>query len=155
ANGKFSNEFWPQLWMGLPCDPTCIPTTGTPIPVPQSQSVSGIDFVLTREDAIFGRVTDTNGQPVTSAIVDLFNVSDSTYAGSTVVDAQGYYVLTGGVGMSYFLATEAGNGYVNQIYSGIACPDGAAFYGTCAFDSATPLTLLASNAGPHVANFVL
>jgi hypothetical protein len=74
---------------------------------------------------------------------------------SGVADAQGYYSAPGNIANSYFAATEAGPGYVDQVYAGIACPLGPAYYGLCSLTNATPLVLSGGNTQPQIANFIL
>jgi hypothetical protein len=72
-----------------------------------------------------------------------------------VADAQGYYASPGNLDNGYYVATEAGDGYVDQVYSGISCPLGAAYYGLCPFNNATAITLDGSATQPHIVDFVL
>ena len=101
-----------------------------------------------------GRITDGDGVPINGVIVDLFNVSDGSYQNSGVTDALGYYAAPSNYD-AYFVATAAGSGYIDQVYAGISCPDGPAYYGLCALTSATPVLLNATSIQPHVVNFVL
>jgi len=155
AAQSFSANFIEQIWQQIDCLNSCVPvTTGTVIPVPASVDVPGIDFLMTRTDAVVGRVTDTGGNPIAGAVVDLFNMSDHSYFSSGIADADGFYAAGGGAS-SYYVATEAGGGYVDQIYSGIACPLGPAYYGKCSFSGAQPVSLGGSNLQPRIVNFVL
>ena len=148
--------YGPQLWQHIDCALSCNPTTGTPILLAPGATATGIDFDLTRLDAIVGRVTNTNGKPVTGVLIDLFDSGTGVYQGfSSVVDSQGYFVSPGNLDRGYFVATEAGDGYIDQIYSGVACPLGAAYFGNCPFTNATPVTLGSGATQPHIVNFVL
>lgn len=144
-----------QLWKQTDCPNTCSPTTGTPIVVGQGATVSGVDFQLTSRNAIVGRVTDTLGAPVGGALVDVFGTTDDAYLGSGIADAEGYYIAAAQAGASYFVATEAGSGFEDQVYSGIACPLGSAYYGLCPLTNATAVSLPQASTQPHIVNFFL
>ena len=150
ANGAVVDQLWP----GLNCARPCTPSMGQLIPVASGANASGIDFRIARQDAVVGRVTDANGVPVTGVLVDLFLQSDGSYLDSAVADADGYYIAQWGPG-TYFVATEAGHGYVDQVYQGISCPLGAAYYGLCPLANATAVSLNSSNLQPNIVNFVL
>ncbi|HZP64788.1 MAG TPA: carboxypeptidase regulatory-like domain-containing protein [Rudaea sp.] len=143
-----------QIWQQIDCPEDCAPTTGTPIVLSQGSEAEA-DFTVTRRNAVVGRVTDPTGAPIPGALVDLFDTANGMYFASGVADAQGYYVAAGNLGHDYFLGTEAGPGYYDQVYAGIACPLGAAYYGLCPLTNATAVPLSASSMQPHIVNFVL
>jgi len=58
-------------------------------------------------------------------------------------------------GASYYIATEAGGDYVDQVYSGIACPNGTAYDHTCPLTGGTTVNVSASGTQPHIVNFAL
>jgi hypothetical protein len=155
ASTSYSGQYIEQLWQHIDCINPCAPTTGTQIPVAASTTVQGVDFDPIRLDAIVGRVANTTAGPVSYAVVDIFDAADDSYWGSAVVDTQGYYAVSGNMGHSYFVATEAGEGYVDQIYNGISCPLGPAFFGSCAFTTATAISLNNNATQPHIVDFVL
>jgi len=99
-------------------------------------------------------VTDSFGAPIGAALVDLFDASTTDHVATGVSDAAGYYVASYNYGASYFVATDAA-GYIDQVHSGIACPDGPAYFGLCAFTAATPVTIGYQNSLPHIVNFTL
>jgi protocatechuate 3,4-dioxygenase beta subunit len=150
-----SEQYLPQSWQNIDCQNSCAPTTGTPINVPAATAVTGIDFALARVNGIVGRVVDSNGEPIRGVVVDLFNVSDHAYAGGAGTDSLGYFAVTADSGVSYYVATEAGGGYIDQVYSGIACPAGTAYDGKCSLNSATAVSLGGASAQPVIVNFTL
>ena len=143
-----------QLWPATNCAHPCTPSLGQPIQVTAGATVSGIDFRIALQNAVVGRVSGPGGAAVNGALVDLFSASDASYLGSVQVDTDGYYITTGSLG-DYFVATEAGQGYVDQVYQGISCPLGASYYGLCPLTNATAVTLSAANLQPTIVNFVL
>jgi Carboxypeptidase regulatory-like domain len=151
----YYQQYIQQVWQQINCLTVCAPTTGTPITVGPSANVADINFFVTALGSVVGRVTNALGAPIGGAVVDLFNAVSDAYVTSGVADAQGYYSAPGNIANSYFAATEAGPGYVDQVYAGISCPVGPAYYGLCPLTNATPLVLSGGNTQPQIANFVL
>jgi hypothetical protein len=123
--------------------------------VAEGATVSDIDFALTWRDAIVGRITNQDGMPLAGVLVDMFRTLDQGYRASGVSNALGYYYARPNEFDTYFLATEAGDGYFDQVYSGISCPNGSAYYGLCALDGAAPVPLNSGSSQPHIVDFVL
>jgi hypothetical protein len=156
ATSSYSSEqYLSQMWQNTDCANTCAPTTGTSITVQPSTSVTGIDFQLTRVNGIVGRIVDSSGVPIRGAVIDMFNVSDHSYAGGAGADALGYFAVSTTGGGSYFVATEAGGGYVDQVFSGISCPNGSAYDGKCSLSGATAINMGNNGTQPHVVDFTL
>ncbi|HSC12545.1 MAG TPA: carboxypeptidase-like regulatory domain-containing protein, partial [Rhodanobacteraceae bacterium] len=133
----------------------CLPPTGTPIVVATGAAVEGIDFSLVPLNAIVGRVTNKDGMPLPGSYVDLFSAATHEHIGSGVADSDGYYVLPANPGTGYNVATDAIAGYYNQVFSGISCPIGPAYFGQCALTGATTVSLLGGSVPPVIMNFVL
>ena len=106
-------------------------------------------------DAVVGRIVDDAGHPLGGVIVDLFDAASGNYAQSAISDGLGYYATAANTGYSYFVATEAGSGHVDQVYAGISCPLGPAYFGSCPLLGATPIGLNANSVQPQVVNFAL
>jgi Carboxypeptidase regulatory-like domain/Prealbumin-like fold domain len=155
ATGSYNAVFYSQVWPALNCGSNCIPTSGAPIVVTPTTSTTGIDFSLIELDAVVGRVTDAQGGPVVGGVVDLFGAPDGRYQNSFVTDEQGFYVARGNGNGSYFVATETGSQYVDQVFSGVSCPLGSAYYGLCPLSQGTLIALSPYGTQPHIANFVL
>ncbi len=154
ANSYNSPQYLSQLWQNKDCT-ACNVVTGTPITIAQGQAIADIDFALTRQDAIVGRVVDPRGVPINGVVIDLFNTSDKSYAGGAASDDNGYFVAQGVMGTSYYVATEAGGDYVDQVYSSIACPSGTAYDGKCSLNGASVINLGNGATQPHIVNFTL
>lgn len=142
-----------QIWPLMNCTDTCVPTTGVPIPVGADTNVGGIDFRLVARHAVVGRVTDSFGAPITNALVDLFDKTSLGHLATGITNTSGYYYASYYTG-SYFVATDA-DGYIDQVYSGIVCPLGAAYFGECPFTGATAVTLDMYGLLPRIVNFSL
>ena len=140
ANGSASS-YVPQIWNDLDCPDNCAPTTGSAIAVPAAGTVGNVDFNLLRRGAIVGRVTDTLGAPISGVLIDLFDAATGVYSASDVSDDAGYYVVASGAGSTCFVATEAGGGFIDQVYQGIVCSSGSAYFGLCPLTYATPVAV--------------
>jgi uncharacterized surface anchored protein len=155
SNNPYMNVFVGQQWKNKDCPNTCVATTGTPIPVASNVTVPNIDFQMTELDAVVGRVVDGRGLPIGGVVVDLFSTLDKSYIGGGSTDAQGFYAVHGTIGYSYYVATEAGGGYIDQVYAGISCPNGTAYDQKCSLSGATQVSVSAGATQPHIANFAL
>lgn len=150
-----ASSYMSQIWRNQNCNGPCYPTTGTAISVPPATSIDDVDFSLLDLSAVVGRVTDGSGMPLAGSTVDLFSAQNGLHTASSIVNADGFYSVRGVSGFSYFAATDAGPGYVNQVFSGISCPLGPAYYGLCPLDQATSIPLSYYATQPHIVNFVL
>lgn len=149
----YSNQYVDQIWQQIDCNGPCVPTTGTAVVVPTAGSVSGIDFLLTQRGAVTGRVTDQRGNPVGGAEVDFFASDTKQFSAFGIANADGYYSVA--ANGSYYVATEAGAHYVDQAYSGVACPLGPVYYGLCSLNGATPVSLNSSSTQARIIDFML
>jgi len=156
AVNSYYSSYVTQVWQMIDCSYDCAVTQGTPIVVSAQTAVAGIDFDVIRRDAIFGQVTNDANVPLGGVLIDLFDAQSQGYRTTAITDSQGYYLVAGSLGYSYFVATEAGSGYIDQIYSGVACPFGSAYLQLCPFTNATAISLPSrGSVQPHVVNFTL
>ncbi|MCG6964785.1 MAG: carboxypeptidase-like regulatory domain-containing protein, partial [Acidobacteria bacterium] len=125
-----------ELYDDISCAAGCQLLDGTPVPVVDGEVTSGIDFILETAGAIRGTLTDAeSGLPVTSAAVDLYDVSGSWVEGATT-DAYGVYRLWELPAGTYFVRSDApGDEYVNELYDDIACSS------SCDPTTGTPVTV--------------
>jgi len=151
-----SGSSFTEIYDGIDCNFTgsCDPTIGTPIVLAQGAQANGIDFDNLAVDAIFGRVTDENGQGIGNVAVDLWASQDLSHRDVGVTDADGYYIVRSAYnlfgGTTYLLSTDAhGLPYDDQVYDGIACPMGPVYLGLCSLAEATPV------GAPAVPGFVI
>jgi Carboxypeptidase regulatory-like domain len=154
AGQQYYGNYISQIWQNIDCT-NCVATTGTPIVIARGTSATDIDFQVTRTDVVVGRVVDAADQPIRGAVIDLFSTLDGSYVTGAGTDAQGYYQVAAPTGASYYVATESGSGYIDQVFSGISCPDGTAYDKKCSLSGAAPIYLNAGSIQPHIVNFVL
>jgi hypothetical protein len=92
-------------------------------------------------DYIFGRVTGAGGAPLQYVAIDLWRVSTGAHCGVGTTNADGYYAVNDYPNQCYDasrLSTDVDPGiYENEVYDGIACPNGPAYLGLCSLDGGT------------------
>lgn len=122
-----------ELYDDLPCPsgpPSgCDPTAGTPVAVANGAETAGIDFALDVASGIVGRVTDDLGVPLPGVAIDLWS-TDGDLVGSVASSLTGFYRLAPSAG-TYFVSTDNGQGFTDELFDDVACPLGPAFEGLC------------------------
>jgi hypothetical protein len=156
-------RYFGQVYAGQDCpifNQSCNPTGGSPITLGAGQVTSGIDFDPVANTAIVGRVTDSlTGAGIGGVALDLWSGTDNNLCGSIATDANGYYVLGGYYyycnGATRKISTDAGSLFIDQVYSGVACPAGPAYLGLCPLSGATLITVPTTQPQPIIATFSL
>ena len=139
ARTKRTSTHLGQLYQGLPCDPACAVTGGTPIPVSAGSATTGVDFVLVSLGSISGTATDAvSGQPLEGLYVTVYDAA-GTYAGYAYTDTNGAYEVKGLTAGSYFARADSTT-HVAQLYDGMACPS------PCVVTGGTPIPVALSTA---------
>jgi hypothetical protein len=131
-----SDDYFTEVYDNIPCS-GCDITAGTPIPVAAGVVTTAIDVDLRRGGMFSGRVTRSGSlTPVAGAEIRIHD-GTGTLVATVVTDADGEYavadVLPTG---SYFAKTFNDQGYVDELYSNIACPGD-----TCDPTTGTPIVL--------------
>ncbi len=110
----------------------CEPAKGKPIVIGANQAAPSILMMeYPQQVGLYGYVTDeTSGDGLAGVAVDIWNAQDSTLAATATTDANGHYYQALSVG-TYFVSTRNSPGHVEQVYVGVACLAGSAFYGPC------------------------
>ncbi len=113
-----------ELYDDIPCTNYCYMGDGTPVPVVDGQTTTGIDFALQLGGEIRGTLTNAeDGSPLGSAYVELFDASGDWYA-EAATDSGGHYRVDVVPAGSYFAETTLyGDWYLNELYNDIQCPD--------------------------------
>ena len=101
------------------CDSLCDPTSGTPIAVVSGSDTAGIDFSLQRGGGISGKVIDSNGDPISSTQLTLYDGYGLTVSGQTT-DGSGTYLFEGLLPGAYYLALNHSD-YIAQLYDQKYC----------------------------------
>jgi 5-hydroxyisourate hydrolase-like protein (transthyretin family) len=115
-----SLDYLDELYDDVPCSPTCVVTSGTPIVVTTGTTQTA-NFTLRLGSTIRGRVTDAaTGAPI--ANLDVW-VADAggVGIGSARTDSNGVYVSPPLPDGHYFLRTFNNQGYRDEVFDDIAC----------------------------------
>lgn len=137
-----------ELYDGIPCDPDCDWSTGTPIPVALGTETM-VDFNLDRGGSISGTLTDAlTGQVIPNATVEFYD-SNFNLVSSTVTDETGRYTSYGFQTGLYYGRTWTST-HRNEIYPDVPCRRTISY---CDTDQATPIavTMNADTAGINFA----
>ncbi|MEM8932447.1 MAG: hypothetical protein AAGE94_14795, partial [Acidobacteriota bacterium] len=130
-----------QAWNGVDCEPTCDPTTATPIDVVLDADVTGIDFSLRRLRGITGTVTGTDSPiGVAGVTVGAWRVPDGTFETSVTTGSGGGYSMDLSPGL-YTVGTANTQGAVDELWDDIACPDGSPLFDLCDPTDGNPITI--------------
>ncbi|MGV8040769.1 MAG: carboxypeptidase regulatory-like domain-containing protein [Thermoanaerobaculaceae bacterium] len=117
-------ELVDELYENTPCEPSCTPSTGTPISVVEGLTTAGIDFALETGGTIAGHVTDEQtAVPVPSYIITAYN-STGTSVASTTTGNDGLFTLQGLPTGSYFVKASrgySGSPYAGELYDDVPC----------------------------------
>ena len=109
-----------QLYDNLPCV-NCVIATGQPIVVSATQTVSGINFALSKGGAIAGRVTDeASGNGVAGVLINIYS-SGGTFVGWAQTSAGGSYSVGGLLPGTYNVKTSNTLGYIDELYDNLPC----------------------------------
>jgi len=129
-----------ELWDAHPCQPSCDPTTGTPIAVTLGQTRDGIDFGLDLGGGVTGRVTAAvTGESLSSVYVEVFDAA-GTAVGWDSTNGLGRYAVRDLPPGTYFARARQTSTYLGQLYDGLPCD------GDCVVTDGTPISVAAGSA---------
>lgn len=139
-----------EIYNNLPCPGSnCDVLTGTPIPVISGAQTDNIDFSLATAGSIRGVLWDAqSGAPLTYVVVKVLNLNGDVVA-TDYTNYQGQYTVSGLPSGSYYVETAVGEGYEDQLYKDVPCPDGL-----CALGSGTLVPVVAGTSANGI-NFAL
>ena len=130
----YSNGFIDESYNNIPCPVSppqgCDPTKGTPIEVLPNRDTRHIDFELrTEPSAGYGVLRSVDGAPIPGSFVDIWDLLGA-HVQSVPVEASGSFELNVQNG-SYYLSSDAGRGFMEEVHEDIECPLGSAYSGNC------------------------
>ena len=112
--------FGNQLYNAIGCS-GCLVLTGTPVTVTAGNTTGAVDFPLASSGSISGTVTNAvGGAAINGASVQVFS-STGAGIGNTTTNASGVYTLSGLAPGSYYVRTNQGGSFINEIYNDIPC----------------------------------
>ncbi len=133
-----------ELYQNLLCQPSCDPTTGTPIPVTLGSTTGAIDFALALGGGITGQVTAAvSGGPLSGVRVEVLDGSGVS-TGYAYTNEQGSFMLGDLPAGVYFARTLRSSTYLGQLYDGLPCE------GSCAVTGGTPIPVTSGVLTPGV-----
>ncbi len=136
-----------KIWNNKVCA-GCPYTDGDPIVVPDTGSVTGIDFAVTPGPRVRGRITDAGGNPLPNVNVQIVN-SVGPYVSDAWTDQSGDYVSYNGLpNGTYYVRTDARGQFLDELYNNLPCHFG------CTVTSGTPV-VIAGGADATSIDFVL
>ena len=139
-----------QLYPGIDCPPPqfyvhpwvdCAHAAAQARTLAEGEALDGIDFDLRTNGARRGRVLRADTlTPIAGVAIDLWNAQGQR-VDVAVSNANGEFSAGPLSAGAYALSSDAPGPYVDQVYAGIACPNGSAYEGLCALTGATYVTL--------------
>jgi len=125
-----------ELYNNISCPGSCSVTSGTAISVTEGTTTTGINFGLTLGGRIGGTVTGAaTGLPLANVQVNIYGANGS-YVGSGYSDGSGVYTSSGLPAGTYYAGTWNSQGYLDELYDNIPCPDGS-----CSVTGGTPVNV--------------
>jgi hypothetical protein len=135
---------------------SCSPSNATAIAVPASSIIPNINFALSNNNGIGGRVTDAaSGVGLSFGLVGIYN-ANGLLQKFAVTDANGDYRARGLLPGNHYAATSATSfeNYLAEVHQNIACPTGFAQsnlgLGSCSPANATAITVSAALITPNI-----
>ena len=128
---RYNSNYMDWVYGGGMCETDCEPLSGTPLSLTLYQHLDGIDLALDPSRAVRGTVTSlSTGAPIPGVAIDFWR-SDGTLWSTSVTGPDGSFENRGLHDGTYYISTDNGSGFVDQIWSGVSCPDGSAHDGQC------------------------
>jgi hypothetical protein len=112
--------FGNQLYNAIGCT-GCPVLTGTPVTVTVGNTTGNINFPLAAAGSISGTLTNAaGGAAISGANVQVFS-STGAGIGNANTNASGVYTIGGLAPGSYYVRTNQGGSFINEIYNDIPC----------------------------------
>lgn len=134
SKGWHSSPYAAELYDGIPCDPSCSVTTGTPVAVTIGNATTGVDFTLKRLGGISGSVVQAvGGTAIPYAHLRIYNTA-GTQVGQADSGQTGQFSILSLAPGDYFVQASAG-GFATEVYDDLMCDP------TCVITNGTPVTV--------------
>jgi hypothetical protein len=112
--------FGNQLYSAIGCS-GCPVLTGVPVTVTAGNTTGNINFALAAAGSISGTLTNAaGGAAISGANVQVFSITGSN-VGNANTNASGVYTIGGLAPGSYYVRTNQGGSFINEIYNDIPC----------------------------------
>lgn len=116
----------------------CDPASGTALSVQIGQVTTAPHLGLSFGPGLSGTVR-LGGVPAANVGIDIWSPAGA-YVGAAASDIGGRWRIQLPAG-SYYISTDNGPAYVDEIYNGVSCPAGPAYLGLCDPLGGTPVTV--------------
>ncbi|MGB5657857.1 MAG: hypothetical protein WBO54_00105, partial [Thermoanaerobaculia bacterium] len=140
-----ANSYLDELYDDMPCLGSCTVTGGTAISVTIGVETTGIDFELTPGGAISGHLEDgITHLPIAFSGLNIHDAGGQ-YVSWAYTDSSGNYTSYAGLPTgTYFVRTQNGDGYLNELYDNLPC------VGTCTVTDGTPVSVTLGATTPGI-----
>ena len=130
--------YFQQIYSGVNCGLSCpSATTGTGVSVTTGAVSPGVDFVLQASGIVSGTVRAAGSlEPLANVSVGAYDANGNSVGTAVSTSSSGQYSIGGLPTGTYYVQTSNTQGYVDQVYEGIACPRGS-----CAATIGTPVAV--------------
>jgi hypothetical protein len=108
---------------------TCNLSAGTGVAVQMGQTAAAPDLPLAFGPGLAGWVR-REGSPAALVGIDVWN-EDGEHLGTAASDAAGRFRVALDPGGGYYLSTDVGAGFFDELYQNVPCPLGPAYLGLC------------------------
>jgi hypothetical protein len=121
ARTQNDDGFINEAFDDLQCIDYCSPTAGTPIPVTDGSTTTGVDFELELGGSLSGTVTDAGtASPIPSIQISVYD-SAGDYVTTAYSSGSGTYQADSLPAGDYFLYTGNSQSYINEIFDNLPC----------------------------------
>lgn len=156
--GNYNDYFFASLHDNLVCESSC-PTTGTTLVLEEGDVADVGDIHLWPQRGVYGFVTSSvRGRNLEGVLIDVWDESgehlDSVVTGAnggyhSISPCQPYYACR------VLISTANADGFTDEVYDDISCPDGPAFHDLCDVTPGTSTAIGADTLGENRADFRL
>ncbi len=151
-------DYLDELYDDLPCPggapDGCDPTTGTPISVTAGVTTAGVDIDLVLRGGLSGSImASSSGEPLPGVGIDVWD-DGGQHVATGATNVAGVYQVDLSSGY-FYVSTDVGHGYRDEIYDDVPCPDGPAILGLCDPLSGNPVEVTGANPAVRGIDFVL
>jgi hypothetical protein len=130
-----------RIYGGAACEGgSCDPDTGTPLAVQLGQTTQAADLRLDFGPGIAGWVR-REGSAAGGVGIDVWTAAGQLYA-SVASAPNGRFRMAIPVAAPFYVTTDVGPLFIDEVYAGVACPNGPAYLGLCDPLEGQPLTPL-------------
>ena len=125
GNHGYRDEIYNNVACPAGCSATLAQRLGTRITLASGEDRTGVNMALSIGGRLTGRITDaTTGEPLIGITIGAVRKAGTSLGagGFGYTSQDGVFSIKGLVTGAYYLVTSNFDGYINEIYPGLACP---------------------------------